>query len=584
MKKILLSLAFLFVLAKGFSQTSVNVVSGRDSAYWCYESLPYEAWLSMHSYAYGYAVTDTFQAKVLYGDGLSDLHTVTGYQAQPGVLHIASAFDHDYLSYGNFDVTYILTAPDGKSDTLFNPHSILVSDTCAQIAGYVYIDYNGNCVRDAGETGAINVPIFLYSGSCFIAETYTGSNGGFSIDAAANNQNFTIQIPPSIYSHSYVFMCPSNATHNFNFNGNYNFDFAVACNSLHDKMAFFSGGSFKINNTAFIQTGIGNITCAGQNGTYQIIHDPNLNFAMALDPPDAISGDTLTWNFTNLGYTYYNGLAFGEPNYMYLTLDPSLQIGDTVCITMNVLPLTNDLNQGNNFMTMCYPILSSWDPNAKEVSPQGVGLSHDVSPNTEFTYSIRFQNTGNAPAQDIIIIDTLDTDLDFSSIKVLGSTHPVQWSILTGNIIRFEYRNIQLPDSNTNEPASHGMISYRIRCNQGLPNGTQILNTAAIYFDSNPAVITNTTLNTINTILGISAAAITEIKISPNPVTDFIKIDFGKMFSGDVEITDVSGRTILREPVSAVVKKLNLGFLKSGCYILRFQGNENISVYKIVKE
>ena len=54
-----------------------------------------------------------------------------------------------------------------------------------------------------------------------------------------------------------------------------------------------------------------------------------------------------------------------------------------------------------------------------------------------------------------------------------------------------------MPDSNSNEAASHGFIKFRINQQPGNAAGTQIKNSASIYFDYNAPVATNEVLNTI---------------------------------------------------------------------------------------
>ncbi|MCB0641398.1 MAG: T9SS type A sorting domain-containing protein, partial [Phaeodactylibacter sp.] len=67
---------------------------------------------------------------------------------------------------------------------------------------------------------------------------------------------------------------------------------------------------------------------------------------------------------------------------------------------------------------------------------------------------------------------------------------------LNEGIVNFYFPDILLPDSNANEPASHGHIIYRIRPKTGLTEGTRIENSADIYFDFNPPIQTNTTYST----------------------------------------------------------------------------------------
>ena len=55
-----------------------------------------------------------------------------------------------------------------------------------------------------------------------------------------------------------------------------------------------------------------------------------------------------------------------------------------------------------------------------------------------------------------------------------------------------------LPDSGRDMLGSQGFIDFRIKQQPNLPLMTRIENSAAIYFDNNPPVITNTTWHTIN--------------------------------------------------------------------------------------
>jgi uncharacterized repeat protein (TIGR01451 family) len=116
----------------------------------------------------------------------------------------------------------------------------------------------------------------------------------------------------------------------------------------------------------------------------------------------------------------------------------------------------------------------------KEVYPVNVLPGYD----DWFTYTIHFQNTGNAPAFNIRLRDTLDANLDINSFEVRGYSHPAQIS-LNGNILTVRFNNIMLPDSTTDYEGSMGYFQYRIKPLPNLPLGTQIENTAYIYFDYN---------------------------------------------------------------------------------------------------
>jgi len=142
--------------------------------------------------------------------------------------------------------------------------------------------------------------------------------------------------------------------------------------------------------------------------------------------------------------------------------------------------------------------LCAYDPNDKQVFPAGVTDENlTLFDETEFEYLIRFQNTGNYPAQDITVTDTLDSNLDISTFQFIKASHEVSQIKSAGGSLEFVFKNIFLPDSVNNEPESHGFIQFKIKRKDNLPEGTRIENTAHIYFDFNPAIVTNTVFNTM---------------------------------------------------------------------------------------
>jgi uncharacterized repeat protein (TIGR01451 family) len=148
--------------------------------------------------------------------------------------------------------------------------------------------------------------------------------------------------------------------------------------------------------------------------------------------------------------------------------------------------------------TYCGQVVGSFDPNDKQGFPGGIGEQHEILPNEQLQYLIRFQNTGTAPAYTVIIRDTLDTDLDITSVTPGVASHPYTFTMFGQRVLQWTFNNIMLPDSFSNEEQSHGFITYSVNQMSDLSDGTQITNSAAIYFDSNEPIITNITLHTIN--------------------------------------------------------------------------------------
>ena len=141
---------------------------------------------------------------------------------------------------------------------------------------------------------------------------------------------------------------------------------------------------------------------------------------------------------------------------------------------------------GNNLLGVLgdyfsFEVTCSCDPNEKIVTPQGSTSQHYVPLNSQLNFTVNFQNTGNDTAFTVIIRDTLDTDLDLSTFEVTGSSNPMSTQMDVNGALQFTFDNILLPDSNIDEPGSHGFVNYRISPKTGLPDPTQITNTCLLY-------------------------------------------------------------------------------------------------------
>lgn len=195
----------------------------------------------------------------------------------------------------------------------------------------------------------------------------------------------------------------------------------------------------------------------------------------------------------------------------------------------------------------CQEVLASFDPNDKAVIPQGLEEEHYIRPNDVLEYKIRFQNTGTAPAEKVVITDTISDFLDVSTFNHMSSSHTCTVDILYSNIIRWTFEGIMLPDSTHNEPESHGYVKFKINQKAGNVYHDLITNGAAIYFDYNLPVITNqvfTTVGKMETVI-TSAPIIYDIEnkinVYPNPSNSFINFEVNSD-SYNIEVYNLSGQ------------------------------------------
>ncbi len=222
----------------------------------------------------------------------------------------------------------------------------------------------------------------------------------------------------------------------------------------------------------------------------------------------------------------------------------------------------------------CREIRNAYDPNQKTAIPTGVGPEYLLAANKTIQYTIDFQNTGTDTAFRVQLLDILPEQLDVNSFRPGFSSHPYTWEIRGADTLEVLFYPIMLPDSNVNEATSHGWFSFEINQRPNLPDGTTIENRAAIVFDYNPPIITNTVLHTIGK-LTVSVdgppSATQAWQIFNNPTRYAATFKAKEFISGEkrFELSDAMGRIIRTEHFSGQDFEFRRGLLAGGLYYFR---------------
>ncbi|MCC6463008.1 MAG: hypothetical protein IT260_21240 [Saprospiraceae bacterium] len=280
------------------------------------------------------------------------------------------------------------------------------------------------------------------------------------------------------------------------------------------------------------------------------------------------AGATQTLSYPNQAVVYYFE-AEPEPNQPYLpgnaVLLSNCQPGQLKESWMN-----NDT--GSPFYDVdCSTVSNSFDPNDIQVTPRGDGEDGAILANeSELRYMVRFQNTGNDTAFTVSIRDTLPGWLDALSVVPGPSSHAYTFD-LQNNVVKFHFSNINLPDSSSNLEGSQGFVVFTVRMQPNLVPDTRIENRAAIYFDFNQPVLTNTALNTIRNPILVSVDAAPEqsapaVRVVPNPASDRAVFYFDEPAQGQLLLFDAGGREIGRERIAGEQLELNCRQLLPGIY------------------
>jgi uncharacterized repeat protein (TIGR01451 family) len=491
------------------------------------------------------------------------------------------------IGHAGFPNAKIISGPD----TLFasSVGSFYVSNPCTygNVSGKAYIDANNDCTFNTGDTPLAginingNVNVTNVNGSYTLGWVATSSLAG---DYLLNLQeswmtDYTVQLPSN-----YQFIFPASTcsptSQTFNSLPQAGVDFALQCEDIDVSCDVYSSGAVRPAIPFKLLPRVMNLGCDAASGVLKLVLDPRVayNPALSTNLPNSILGDTLIWNYNNLS-NLSNGAYWSSfmPS-LHLTPNLSVNIGDVLCFQIFSTVPSNDIDPTNNQSSRCFNVVNSYDPNVKEVSPKGIGAEGFIPDSVnEFTYTIHFQNTGNAPAINVYIVDSLEQHVDPATLKIVAASHAMNPSWLASNVVKFNFSNINLPDSVSNEPSSHGFVTFKIGLANALQPGDEIKNKAHIYFDTNPAIITNTAINTVTTNLGINDTKYSRLDVYPNPSGGIYNIKLPENTSGNNTLTvyNIAGQPIQSINMVKYIAQIDISNFPNGIYIVVMNGEHS---------
>lgn len=270
--------------------------------------------------------------------------------------------------------------------------------------------------------------------------------------------------------------------------------------------------------------------------------------------------------------------AMQTGNIVFSVLQPPVNMGgETLAFTAVLSEVEDDATPDNNTGLLNQIIVNSFDPNDITVHEGEEIYQHQAE--GYLTYTIRFQNTGTAEAVNVRLENTLDELLDWATFEPIASSH-VNTVMRTDDQLEFKFDNINLPDDKANEPGSHGYVTYRIKPKSTFGVGNTVFNTAEIYFDFNPAIVTNTAKTTVIEMLGVKENQLAVARLYPNPVQDQLHIAVQQGDLQTVNVYDLNGRLCLTSTNALVV---NTQALVAGMYFVKVTTTNGTATYKIMR-
>ncbi len=255
--------------------------------------------------------------------------------------------------------------------------------------------------------------------------------------------------------------------------------------------------------------------------------------------------------------------------------------------TAKVSPPNGDPTPDNNLAAMYNTVVGSFDPNsvlsypARNGNPKDGGDIYRLSDKT-IQYQIFFQNTGNAPADLVIVRDRLDAHLDASTIRNVSASHNMKVTMEDDNkVLVFKFANIDLPDSTSNYAGSIGSIRYTVDLKPGIAVGDLVEKQADIYFDFNAPVITNNNvLKVVATSSTGQTPATESLAVSPNPAD--AQFRFYSREAAELRIFNTVGDLLSVQKVGTGLQQISTAQLPNGVYFVRLDTNGTVQSGKVV--
>jgi uncharacterized repeat protein (TIGR01451 family) len=383
-----------------------------------------------------------------------------------------------------------------------------------QVKGKVFVDNNGNGVKDAGESFFKNGFVETKKNGAAI-KSLIDNNGGFINFVDTGTYTTTV----SVNGRPYYTISPASKQSTFaSYKNKDSFSFgAIPLPGTNDlQLSLQAWGALRPGFDVPFNIDYSNVgTTAIANTVIKLVKPSVVSLVAASTPPSSVIADTLTWNIGSLSPFDASHISL----VLKVSPPPAVNLNDVLTFSAAINPVAGDYTPADNADTIKQTVIGSFDPNDKQENHGGTFYIEQLQAGQPLTYTIRFQNMGTDTAFNIVVRDTLSDQLDLATLEIIGSSHSYQFTVKDNKYCTWTFNDIGLPDHTTNEPASHGYITYRIKPKSTLQLNDKINNSASVYFDFNLPVQTNNHETVIK---------LTPVPPPPQPVVSGLQLNYCK--------------------------------------------------------
>lgn len=464
-----------------------------------------------------------------------------------------------------------------------------VNSFCSFTPGGDYNTITGNARLDINNNGCeetdYSIPFFRLTVDLNAMTTnssvFSNNNGVYNLYTVTEG---VYTLTPVLENPAYFSVSPQPGTAIINEidNSSTTLDFCVTANGVHPDLEVVIApvtparpgfeAVYKI-----VYKNKGNQILSQQYGVNFFYNQNLMQFLSASTPPSAQGAGGLQWDYANLmpfeSRSIVVSMQINPPT------DPEnpVNIDDELVFTSVILPQAGDEIVQDNTFVFNQTVVGSYDPNDITC------LQGDVVPPSEIGnylhYVIRFENTGNAPAENVVVNLSINpAQYDAQSLQLLNTSHEASVR-MNGQNLEVIFQNIQL------ESGGHGNILLKMKTKPTLQVGDMVAKKANIYFDYNFPIETNEAETLFQALSVVNPVVDNLISVYPNPVKDVVNITVkNDSILKTIELYDVQGRLLQTQLVNDISSELNLVERANGMYFIKINTDKGTKVEKLVKE
>ncbi|MAZ73659.1 MAG: hypothetical protein CMC70_11000 [Flavobacteriaceae bacterium] len=354
-------------------------------------------------------------------------------------------------------------------------------------------------------------------------------------------------------------------------------DFCIAANGINPDMEVVIApliGSRPGFDATYLLTykNKGNQTLSGTvEFNYQ---EDELDFIAASESPSATNPGSLVFDYTDLQPLQHESilitLSVNSP------MDtPPVNIDDVLTFAATINPIAGDVSPNDNIFDYEEVVVGAYDPN-NVICIEGESVATTYI-GEYLHYVINFENTGNAPAENIVVTMEINPDdFDQESLQVFTASDDMYVNVVD-NLVEFIFPEIFL------DTGGHGNILLKMKTNEDLVITDEVSLQANIYFDYNFPVETNDAITSFQVVLGAPDMDTTNVIVYPNPAREVVYITAPSVIKS-ISVYDLQGRLMNAVDPHTLTTEVNISALKTGIYFFSIETETGELVKKVSKK